>query len=122
LASVSQRFLRRSQSSRPAQIAGRPVPANAAHPALRDGLHNSFFENWSLRALVLLAAGSLLSKSWGTTLLFQKINGKLIKELWRLRQFLHPDLVFEELDALDRPPANSEASSPNKNKHSYMRL
>ena len=73
-------------------------------------------------ALVLPAAGSLLSKSWGTTLLFQKINGKLIKELWRFLQFLHPDLVFEELDALDRPPANSEASSPNKNKHSYMRL
>jgi hypothetical protein len=31
------------------------------------------------RALVLLAAWSRLSKSWGTTLLFQKINGELIR-------------------------------------------
>jgi hypothetical protein len=28
------------------------------------------------------------------------------KELWRYLQFLNPDLVLDELDALDRPPAN----------------
>ena len=60
--------------------------------------------------LVLLAAwvtpfrelgdnAAISGNQWGT-------DKELIKELWRYLQFLNPDLVFDELDALDQSPAN----------------
>jgi hypothetical protein len=36
---------------------------------------------------------------WGT-------DKELVKELWRYLQFLNPNLVSDELDALDQSPAN----------------
>ena len=42
---------------------------------------------------------AISENQWGT-------DKELIKELWRYLQFLNPDLVLDELDALDRPPAN----------------
>jgi len=42
---------------------------------------------------------AISENQWGT-------DKELIKELWRYLQFLHPDPVSDEPDALDRPPAN----------------
>jgi len=42
---------------------------------------------------------AISENQWGT-------DKELIKELWRYLQFLNPDLVFDELVAVDRPPAN----------------
>jgi len=42
---------------------------------------------------------AISENQWGT-------DKELNKELWRYLQFLHPDPVSDEPDALDRPPAN----------------
>jgi len=42
---------------------------------------------------------AISENQWGT-------DKELIKELWRYLQFLNPDLMLDEQDALDRPPAN----------------
>jgi hypothetical protein len=67
-----------------------------------------------LNVLVLLAAwgtpfrelrdnAAISENQWGT-------DKELIKELWRYLQFLNPDLALDELDALDRAPANSRVN------------
>jgi hypothetical protein len=52
---------------------------------------------------------AISENQWGT-------DKELIKELWRYLQFLNPDLVLDELDALDRPHPNSRVNFIAKSK------
>jgi hypothetical protein len=52
---------------------------------------------------------AISENQWGT-------DKELIKELWRYLQFLNPDLMLDEQDALDRPPPNSRVNFIAKSK------